>query len=212
MKTTLIKTSLAKISPITIVQATIQTAFAILLITTNAWSDELRYSGNKACTGCHKAEALDWARSDHAKAFELLAPGKKPAEKRRGKLDPNKDYRKDEKCIKCHTTGYKQAGGFQDFETTPDLAGVGCEMCHGPGKNYREIHKRMVLEFKRDEVREAGQTYATLGDKVCENCHGHKDSPLKKDIDPKYDFNLTDKMVKARTAFHRITPSVGKHH
>lgn len=183
----------------------------LLLIAASARAEAQIFAGNKACSGCHKAEALEWARSSHAKAFDLLAPGRKPAEKLKGKLDPEKDYRKDEKCLKCHTTGYKKEGGFQDVESTPELVGIGCEMCHGPGKQYREIHKRMVLEFKRSEVRKAGQTYATLGDKVCENCHGHKDSPLKEEMDPKYGFNLGDKMSKARTAFHRIVPSVGKH-
>ena len=178
---------------------------------TNVWAEGTRYVGNKACMGCHKAEALDWQRSRHAKAFDLLAAGRKPAEKRKGKLDPEKDYQRDIKCLPCHTTGYKKEGGFEDLTTTPDLVGVGCEMCHGPGKEYREIHKRMILEFKRSEVRAAGQTYATLGDKVCENCHGHKDNPLKEDVDPKYKFDFKTRMLKARTAFHRITPSVGKH-
>ncbi len=169
------------------------------------------FVGNKGCVGCHKAEALDWQRSRHAKAFELLAAGRKPAEKRRGNLDPEKNFQKDEKCIRCHATGYKLDGGFQNIESTPDLAGVGCEMCHGPGKEYREIHKRMMLDFKRDEVRAAGQTYATLGDKVCENCHEHKDMPLTRAMDPKYEFIFEDRMKKARTSFHRITPSVGVH-
>ena len=183
----------------------------LLAMMSNVSAEEPAFVGNKACTGCHKAEALDWQRSAHAKAFDLLAAGRKPAEKLKGKLEPEKNYQKDEKCLKCHTTGYKKPGGFQDSETTPDLVGVGCEMCHGPGKQYREIHKRMVLEFKRAEVQAVGQTYATLGDQVCQNCHGHKDSPLKKEMDPKYGFNLEEKMSKARTAFHRITPSVGRH-
>lgn len=175
-----------------------------------AWA-EPAFVGNKACMGCHKAEALDWQRSRHAKAFDLLAPARKPAEKRRVNLDPEKNFQKDEKCIKCHTTGYKQEGGFRDIESTPDLAGVGCEMCHGPGKEYREIHKRMILEFNRAEVRAAGQVYATLGDKVCENCHGNKDGPMLKETDPKYDFDLKTKMENARASFHRITPSTGVH-
>ena len=180
-----------------------------LTLTPTVWA--AAFVGNKACMSCHKAEALDWQRSRHAKAFELLAAGRKPAEKRRGNLDPEKNFQKDEKCIKCHTTGYKQEGGFRDIESTPDLAGVGCEMCHGPGKEYREIHKRMMLDFKRDEVRAVGQTYATLGDEVCENCHGHKDMPLTKEMDPKYEFIFEDRMKKARTSFHRLTPSVGLH-
>lgn len=180
-----------------------------LMLASEVWA--AAFVGNKACMGCHKAEALDWQRSRHAKAFELLASGRKPAEKRRVNLDPEKNFQKDEKCIKCHTTGYKKEGGFKDVESTPDLVGIGCEMCHGSGKEYREIHKRMILEFKRDEVRAAGQTYATLGDKVCENCHGNKDSPMLKEVDKKYEFIFEDAMKKAREAFHRITPSVGNH-
>lgn len=182
-----------------------------LVFANNAAYAAPAFVGSKACMGCHKAEALDWQRSRHAKAFDLLASGRKPAEKRRAKLDPEKDYQKDEKCLKCHTVGYMEEGGFRDIETTPELAGVGCEMCHGPGKVYREIHKRMVLEFKRSEVQAAGQTYATLGDKVCEKCHGHKDTPMKVDVDQKYEFNFEARMEKARTSFHRITPSVGVH-
>ena len=186
------------------------TMFIFLTLSNQSWAAP-SFVGNKACMGCHKAEALDWKRSRHAKAFELLAPGRKPAEKRKVKLDPEKNFQKDEKCIKCHTTGYKQDGGFQDVETTPDLVGVGCEMCHGPGKEYREIHKRMILEFKRSEVRAAGQTYATLGDKVCENCHENKDSPMLKEVDAKYKFVFEDRMKRARESFHRITPSTGNH-
>ena len=184
--------------------------FIFLALSGQAWAAPA-FVGNKGCIGCHKAEALDWQRSRHAKAFELLAAGRKPAEKRKGKLDPEKNYQRDEKCVKCHSTGYKQEGGFVDIDTTPDLAGIGCEMCHGPGKEYREIHKRMILDFKRDEVRAVGQTYATLGDKVCEKCHGDKDMPMNKDVDPKYEFIFEDRMKKARTSFHRITPSVGVH-
>ena len=79
------------------------------------------------------------------------------------------------------------------------------------GKEYREIHKRMILDFKRDEVRAVGQTYATLGDKVCEKCHGDADMPMNKDVDTKYEFIFEDRMKKARTSFHRITPSEGAH-
>ena len=65
-------------------------ASLFLAIAGLAWAEEPAFVGNKACTGCHKAEALDWQRSAHAKAFDLLAAGRKPAEKLKGKLDPQK--------------------------------------------------------------------------------------------------------------------------
>jgi len=168
------------------------------------------YVGSKACAGCHKTEYQDWQRSVHAKSMELLAPGKKGGPKHKAGLDPDKDYNKDEKCLKCHTTGYKKAGGFVDINTTPDLAGVGCEMCHGAGSDYREIHKQKMLDFKSAETRAAGQTYASKGDKVCENCHNN-DSPFKSSVDSKYAFKLQDRLKDGAASFHQINPLEGSH-
>ena len=32
--------------------------------------------------------------------------------------------------------GFDEAGGFKSIETTPGLANVQCEVCHGPGKEH----------------------------------------------------------------------------
>lgn len=185
-------------------------AIALGLAMTGNVSAEPSYVGNKGCVNCHKSEAQDWQFSNHGKVFELLEPGKRSSAKIKAALDPDKDYRNDEKCLKCHTTGAGKEGGFVDIESTPDMGAAGCEMCHGPGSEYREIHKANPLAFKRSETRAAGQIYASRGDKmVCEKCHGDK-SPFKPSVDPKYKFDLQQKLKK-NEAFHQYYELDGKH-
>src|SRR3989338_2920723 len=185
-------------------------ALGLGVLAAGAVSAEPRYVGAKDCGGCHKAEMQDWQRSVHCKAIETLAAGKKSGPKHKAGLDPDKDYSSDEKCLKCHTTGFKQKGGFVDRNSTPDLAGVGCEACHGPGSDYRAIHKSKMLDFKRTETRAAGATYASKGDKVCENCH-NTDSPFKPSVDPKYAFDLKERLKTKTESFHQINPLDGNH-
>ena len=77
--------------------------------------------GWKGCSGCHEKVATDWQKGRHAGAFaDLEKSGQEnlPA------------------CVPCHVTGHSQPGGFIDGEITPDLAGVQCEACHGPGRRH----------------------------------------------------------------------------
>jgi hypothetical protein len=81
------------------------------------------YIGAKSCAECHAEIAESWANTPHAKAFESL--------KKEGKDNiPG--------CVKCHSVAYEQDGGFIDMELTPELAGVQCETCHGPGLKHRD--------------------------------------------------------------------------
>lgn len=180
------------------------------VLVVGAASAEPHYLGPKVCAGCHKAETQDWQRSVHGRTMELLLVGKRSGPKHKAGLDPDKDYSNDEKCWKCHTTGFKKEGGFVNINSTPDLAGVSCEACHGPGSGYREIHKQKMLDFKSAETRAAGQTYASKGDKVCENCH-NTDSPFKPSVDPKYAFDLKERLKTKTESFHQINPTEGNH-
>ena len=94
------------------------------------------FVGAKKCKGCHKGVHTAWLETGHAKAFTKLSA----------------EEQKDAKCVKCHTTG----------TTAKDvlLENVGCEACHGAGKDYKspkimskkkwaadpETHKKMALD------------------------------------------------------------------
>ena len=90
------------------------------------------------------------------------------------------------------------------------MLGVGCEMCHGKGSEYKNLHKNKGLTFKRDEARALGQTYATLDAKVCLNCHDNPKNPFKGKLDKKYKFVLEEALLKTKT-FHKRYPLTGQH-
>ena len=78
------------------------------------------YVGTNKCRMCHMKEHKTWKVTKHATSFEVL----------KGDEVTNPD------CLKCHTTGYGQPGGFVSVEATPNLKGTGCEGCHGPGSEH----------------------------------------------------------------------------
>ena len=159
---------------------------------------------------CHKSEISDWEMSKHAKAFDLLKPGKGKSKKKKAGLDPDKDYTNDAKCIPCHVTGYKQKGGFTDSLSTTAMAGIGCEACHGAGSKYRTLHKDKSLDFTKSEALALGALYGSLDKAVCERCHNHKDNPFKTEINDKYNFIHAEALEKTRS-FHDYYELDGKH-
>ena len=76
------------------------------------------YLGARSCSSCHSDTYAGWQRTQHAGALSVLN-GVPPSEV--------------QNCLVCHTVGYGQSTGFVSTNATPDLAGVGCESCHGPG-------------------------------------------------------------------------------
>ena len=69
----------------------------------------------------------------------------------------------DSECLACHTTGYGEPSGFESIETTPDLVGVQCEACHGPGEAHSLNPQDMA-------VRKGMKAYVH-GENVCVKCH-----------------------------------------
>ena len=114
------------------------------------------YLGARVCKGCHLVQHLSWQKLAHGKAFELLRPGIREAPKQRAGLDPSKDYSNDARCLRCHTTGYGEPGGFISREETPELLNVGCESCHGAGSRFVEEVMRAKYSFAHAEVTDLG--------------------------------------------------------
>ncbi|MFQ5559880.1 MAG: multiheme c-type cytochrome [Nitrospinota bacterium] len=157
-----------------------------------------KFVGTRGCK-CHKPNIEEWKEGPHGKAYLKLKPEgrtEKIREKlRKSKLDEDKDYSNDKKCLPCHTTGFDEVGGFDPEDIDENFLGAGCESCHGPGGEYRGIHKEKDETFKRSETKAAGQLYPQFNPEVCEKCHLGKDAPqfVK---DTKFDFDKKIREVK----------------
>ena len=124
------------------------------------------YTGTKRCASCHFDQFMRWKKTPHSKAFDDLTA----------------KYQADAKCLKCHTTGYGEATGFKDAASGAALAGVTCEVCHGPGSKHEEVSKpfaqvKNLTPEQEKAVRDS--IWKVKPQNVCIECHkvqGHKDS------------------------------------
>lgn len=105
------------------------------------------YLGSSSCAECHRPFTENWKKTRHAGAFGSL--------ERTGKS-------RDPECVKCHSTGYGEEGGFYSLSSTPGLSGVQCETCHGPGKGH-------VMDYN--------SPMRPVSEQVCLSCHTAENSP-----------------------------------
>ena len=175
------------------------------------------FEGRQKCSSCHKSQAKSWRDTAHAKAMDSLKAGERKEAKVKAGLDPDKDYTKDENCVGCHVDGWGQKGGYTIDRPRRQVAAVGCESCHGPGRKYRGEHRKGGQAFERNgrtterKVLEArGQDFHF--EEACNACHlnyegsgwaGNKEpyTPFTPEVDEKYRFDF-DKMVKDDKAMH----------
>lgn len=176
-----------------------------------------RFEGRKKCSSCHKSQAKSWRDTAHAKAMVSLRPGERAEAKEKAGLDPDKDYTKDKDCVGCHVDGWGQRGGYTVERPKRMLAAVGCESCHGPGRNYRGDHRKGGQAFEKSGKTMPRKRLAARGqdfhfEEACNACHlnyegsgweGVKEPyvPFTPEIDEKYRFDF-DKMVKDDEAMH----------
>lgn len=108
---------------------------------------ETPFAGIARCAACHQSYVDDWKKSGHSRAWSVLEEVGKTG---------------DPECITCHVVGFGEEGGFYSIETTPELANVQCEVCHGAGTEH-------VADFNK--------ALAGVGKATCLRCHTKKRSP-----------------------------------
>ncbi len=128
------------------------------------------YEGVHECAECHEKAFESWKKTGHAHAFDVLT----------------EKYEKDPKCLKCHTTGYGTPTGYKD-ESTPDLKGITCETCHGPGSKHVEICEAFGDKELSEEEEDLAKhsIWEVLPKNVCIKCHtrmAHEESQTPEEL------------------------------
>ena len=104
------------------------------------------YAGAEKCAECHQPFLEQWESTRHADALASLEDVGKAS---------------DPECIVCHVVGYGEKGGFFSRETTPKLANVQCESCHG-------LNREHINDFS---------PMRPVKEPVCKICHTKENSP-----------------------------------
>ncbi len=95
------------------------------LLAWDVWQRDA-YVGADACRACHVAQHEQWLQTPHARAMEtLVGVGRQNSPK----------------CVQCHVVGFETESGYRMAGSTPHLAGVQCEICHGAGAEHVRTQK-----------------------------------------------------------------------
>lgn len=115
------------------------------------------WAGSRACAECHETEFAHWQRTPHARAW---------AQAENAVDDPPL------RCRRCHAS--LLVSPETDAERLDlDLAGVGCESCHGPAKAHAEDPESPTgrISGVRDGCPECNFR------SVCQVCHNTEGDP-----------------------------------
>jgi len=146
-----------------VVVSAVVLAFAVLA--TAAMAQTPTYIGAAKCAMCHKSEKSGqafpkWDASKHSKSLAALSsPEAADAAKALGVANPTTDA----KCLKCHAPLAEKAAELK-------AEGVGCEVCHGAGSEYKSM---AVMKDKAEAVKKGLKLYANA-DAIkahCLTCH-----------------------------------------
>jgi hypothetical protein len=126
------------------------------------------YVGAQKCQVCHKTEKQGqqyplWEQSKHSQAFAAL--GKPEAAEKAKALGVTGNPAESSVCLKCHAPFSAKAPEFK-------AEGVSCEICHGPGSEYKKLS---VMKSREESVKNGLVLYGSP-DAIkthCLTCHAN---------------------------------------
>ena len=159
-------------------------AIALVVAFTGSAIAEHNYVGAKGCKACHMspkrgAQFKVWEKSRHAQAYATLASDKaKEIAAAKGIDNPQESP----ECLKCHVTGYgADASLFESTYKKED--GVGCESCHGAGKDFKN------MKIMKDPEAAKANGLIVPDEQVCTKCHNEESPSFA-------DFNFEEKKAE----------------
>lgn len=139
--------------------------FMTLSLLLTLFGQEFTYAGAAKCKICHRSEKQGqqftiWEESTHSKSISALSSSEAPARAQEMGVD---NPAESPKCLKCHAPLH---------EKTPELKeeGVTCEVCHGPGSDYKKLS---VMKSREESVKNGLIVYNSPEaiKKQCLSCH-----------------------------------------
>lgn len=129
------------------------------------FSQEFTYAGAAKCKICHKSEKQGkqfpiWEESTHSQSISALSSSEAPAKAQEmGVNNPTESP----ECLKCHAPLHEKAPELKE-------EGVTCEVCHGPGSDYKKLS---VMKSREESVKNGLIVYASPEaiKKQCLSCH-----------------------------------------
>jgi hypothetical protein len=119
------------------------------------------YVGSETCRACHPTAYDAWAKTRHFQAWDTLVTAEADPKRYGWPVTHYPD------CVGCHVVGYREQTGFVSADETPQLAGVGCERCHGPGSDH----------IQNPAGKPMGMHGGTPASVLCIQCHDFEQSP-----------------------------------
>ena len=163
-------------------------AYLVLACTVLTAGDTAEWVGTRSCKMCHKTEAKGnqfgvWSATKHATALATLSSHEalKIAEERGLEALPSESA----ECLPCHTVRFG-LGGYQllSAEFVADeankkavrknksLENVGCESCHGAGKNYKS--KKIMTGIFDGSISPDSVGLVMPNEETCTACHNER--------------------------------------
>jgi excinuclease UvrABC ATPase subunit len=140
-------------------------ALTMIVLVAHVFAQEFEFIGAGKCKMCHKSEKRGaqypkWEERKHSKSFQVLSQDiAQPKAEEAGLENPSESP----ECLKCHGPLYDAAPEFKE-------EGVTCEVCHGPGSEYKSLS---VMKDHEKSVAKGVIEYNNQEDikKQCLTCH-----------------------------------------